>query len=264
MDQRELRDIVPVLRRVLRKSREKDVKFFAASLAYYAFVSLLPGLLLVMVLASVLGGETIAESVVSAVQGLLTPEAQESLTKAISRGSQARGGVTVIGILLLLWGTLKVFRCLDVAFSRIYGVSGTQSLVEGVKDAVVVLTAIGLGVGAMVVFGWVVTLFYTPLIGFLGTISLFVALVVVLFPLYYLLPDTPMLVTEALPGTVLAAVSWTVLDALFQVYASYVGADVYGVLGGLLLFITWIYIGAFTILISAVVNAVLSEGEELP
>lgn len=261
MDQRELRDLIPILGRVLRESREKDVKFFAASLAYYAFVSLLPGLLLIIVLASVLGGEAIAKSVVSAVQGLLTPEAQESLAEAISRGSQARSGVTVIGLLLLLWGTLKVFRCLDVAFSRIYGVSGTESLLQEVRDALVVLIAMGLGVTAMVVFGWVMTLFYTPLLGFLGAVSLFLALAIVLFPLYYFFPDVSMPATKALPGTVLAAVSWTVLDALFQVYASYVGTDVYGVLGGLLLFITWMYIGAFVLLISAVVNVVLS-GEE--
>jgi len=81
----------------------------------------------------------------------------------------------------------------------------------------------------------------------------------VFLPLYFLLPDAAVTVREVLPGAVFAALGWTVLEAAFHLYATYVsGASVYGLLGGVLLALSWLYLGALLLLLGAAVNAVRS------
>jgi len=58
---------------VVDTAQEQQITFLAASVAYYAFVSLLPALLLLLVLASTIGGEAFAEQIVGATQEFLTP-----------------------------------------------------------------------------------------------------------------------------------------------------------------------------------------------
>jgi membrane protein len=89
---------------------------------------------------------------------------------------------------------------------------------------------------------------------------LFVSLLVALLPLYALLPPGRLRVREVLPGALVAATGWVLLRFGFELYAVYAAEyQVYGVLGALLLFITWLYIGALTVLIGAVVNVVVRE-----
>lgn len=68
-----------------------------------------------------------------------------------------------------------------------------------------------------------------------------------------------MTLRKALPGAAVAAVGWTLLQALFQVYVSMTsGAQLYGVLGGVILLITWLYFGSVVVLLGAATNVVLS------
>jgi len=61
-----------------------------------------------------------------------------------------------------------------------------------------------------------------------------------------------------LPGTIVAAVGWALLNAGFGIYVAYSSTrDLYGVVGGVILLITFLYFGALVILIGAVTNVVL-------
>ena len=63
---------------------------------------------------------------------------------------------------------------------------------------------------------------------------------------------------EVLPRPLIAPTGWVLLRLGFEVYAVYAAEyQVYGVLGALLLFITWLYVGALTVLAGAVVNVVV-------
>ncbi|GAA0249459.1 YihY/virulence factor BrkB family protein [Haladaptatus pallidirubidus] len=101
-----------------------------------------------------------------------------------------------------------------------------------------------------------------PFIELLNPIVLVVALVISFFPMYYLFPSVETTPRGVLPGTVFAAVGWTALQGLFQIYVQVVGSSASGVLGAVLLLVTWLYFSGLVLLIGAVLNAVLSHRTE--
>jgi membrane protein len=248
-----------VLRDVAARGSDAQVGFLAAAIAHYAFVSLLPLLLFVLAVGTYLGGEALARAVVDRVGGLLAPSGQELFTQALT-SPVGRGPAGLVGLLGVLWGTLKVFRGLDLAFSRLYGTASEKSFLGGLRNAVVVLASVGLGVAGVVAVVAAVAVVDGALAVALAPLTLFVTLLVVFFPLYYVFPDVPVSPRRALPGTVLAAVGWTLLAAGFGFYTSVAGSfALYGVLGAVLLLVTWLYLGALVVLAGGLLNVALDD-----
>ena len=247
---------VSVGRELVGTLRTAQVSFLAASIAYYMFVSLLPLLLLALVVGSFVGGDAFAQRVVSAVDAALTPTASTLLVEALTSAA-GRGGATVVGLALTIWGSLKVFRGVDVAFSQIYGTQNAASFLGNVRDAVVALFGIGVALVSFVVLGSLGALFGVNVA--LSGLVLVPILTIAFLPLYYLFPDTEVRVREIVPGTVFAAGGWTVLAMGFSVYAAVAGGfQVYGVIGGVLLLVTWFYFAGQLLLVGATLNAVLA------
>jgi membrane protein len=238
--------------------REAEVGVLAAAIAYYGFVSVLPTLLFVIAVASVVGGEALVESVLSATDEFLTASGREALEASLT-SARGRSGATLVGLALLGWSTLRMFRGLDVAFSRVYGTRPADSFLGRTRDAAVVLLTVGLGLWAMIVGGGVLATLVPAGGDVLGLLVLLVGLSLIFLPLYYFLPDADLGLREVLPGTVLAALGWVVLQAGFQVYAANTAQfSLYGVIGGILLLVTWFYAAATLLLVGAAVNRVLS------
>lgn len=249
---------VATARAVYRLAADADLSLLAAALAYYAFASTVPLLVLGVLVSAAVGGPALVDRVVALGDRFLAPEG-ESLVRAAVTARTGAGGVTTVGLVVLLWGALRTFRALDRAFSRIYGTVGSDSLPSSISDALVALVAVGVGVLATTLVSTTVGLFAGPVGGLLGTAALVPTLVVVLLPLYYLFPDAPVGLREVLPGTVVVAVGWTLLGGAFSLYAATVAsASLYGLLGAVLLGLTWLYLGALLLLAGAAVNVVLA------
>ena len=249
---------VRTARQVHTLAVETQISFLAAAIAYYAFVSMVPLVVLSVVLGTLLGGEALADRIVDVSGTLLAPAGEELLRSAVTVRTGA-GGVTAVGLVVLVWGALKAFRALDRAFSLVYGTEPAASIVEAFTDALVALGAVGAGLLPVAFVGTVVALVGGPLAGSVGTVGLFAVLVVAFLPLYYLFPDAPVEGRAVLPGAAFAALGWTLLGGSFQLYATTVGGtSIYGLLGGVLLALTWFYVGALLLLVGAALNAVLS------
>jgi membrane protein len=241
-----------------RVVRESQLTLLSAAIAYYAFASLLPLLLLALSIASAVGGEALADAVVTQLSGALTPSG-ETLVRNTLTDARGRSGVTVVGIAILLWSSLKLFRGLDTAFSMIYGTEQDATLLTQIHNAVAALLAVGMAISATVLAGIAAGVVGLSIAGIPTIIGLPVVLTVAFLPLFYIFPDVEMGVRDALPGTVFAAIGWAVLGAAFQVYAAGArSAVLYGVLGGVLLLVTWFYIGGIVLLLGAVLNGVLA------
>jgi YihY family inner membrane protein len=254
-----------VARGVAAGARSDRVTFIAAGVAYYAFISLIPLLLLALVVASFLGDTEVVAALVGEVSEALGEGAGGALSDALA-GAAGRGGATVFGLAVFLWSGLKLFRGLDIAFSEVYGDPGPASLLEQLRNAAVTLGAVGVGVAATVVAGAAIaglglgaTLGGGRVVGAAGTAGLVAGLTVAFLPLYYVLPGIDLPVSEALPGAVFAAVGWTALQTGFRIYAAFAGSyEAYGVVGGVLLLVTFLYFGGLVLLVGAVLNAVLA------
>jgi len=252
-------------RAVVTEFQEERITFMARSVAYSAFVSLLPLLLLALVVASLIGGESMSQSVLSLTERYLTPAAQDTITSSLTQAS-GQFSFSLLGIAALLWGVLNVFRGLDTAFSALYREEATEGLLEQVRDGLVVLGAILLGVLAMVAAGVAVAVLPDlPFVRALNVLFLLVALTVVFLPMYYVFPDVSVSVREVLPGTVTAAVGFAALQALFGLYVSMAGAnELYGAIGGIILLVTWLYFGSVVLLLGAALNVVLAGRNRPP
>ena len=252
------KNAVQILREILHESKSKNVPFMAGSIAYSAFLSLLPLVLLLVIAASVLGGETLANQVQAVTENYLTPSGQSLLTDSINPDS-SQAGVSILGLVVLLWGVLRVFRALDTAFSAIYDTQWKTDLLHQLKDGIVVLAS--LGIALLVVLVAALSLRLVPNLPFpqlaRGALLIF-GLSIVFIPIYYVFPDADLPFKMILPGAVFAAVGWALLNAGFSIYVAHSSAqDLYGVLGGVILLITFLYFGALVILLGAIVNVVL-------
>ncbi len=249
-----------VVRSLIAGARSDQLTFLAAAIAYYAFVSTIPLAIVGVAAATAVGGETFAAAVLARVDGLLTPQASGLVSDALTSGA-GRSGATLLGLAVLGWSGLRLFRGLDVAFSIVYGASARDSLANQVRDGLLALGA--MAVAGVVIAGVVTALtlvdgaFPTPAAPVIAAITL----PLVFLPLYLVFPDHPIGVREALPGAVVAGVGWTLLAAGFSLYATYASPyQLYGVVGGVLLALTWFYAGGLLVLLGAHLNAVLAAG----
>ena len=247
------------LRRLVEVVQARQLPFLAAAIAYYAFLSVVPLLIVGLTVATAVAGDAIAEQLLAAVDDFLTPEAASILEDTLVAG-RGQGGVTVAGLVVLLWSGLRVFRGLDVAFSTIYGSTIPKPLPKQLRDALFVLVGIALAIAATVLISAVITLLPIPLADVGGTVGLLVVLTAVFYPLYYVFPAITVSPREAVPGAIFASVGWTVLGTVFGIYTANAGSfELYGVLGGVLLLLVWFYFGGLILLVGAAINVVLGE-----
>jgi membrane protein len=257
--------LVAVPRDVVAVLRARNVPFMAGSIAYNAFVSLIPLLILAFVLVTAAGDQQLAGRVVEATGGVLPQSAQEPLGETIAGGGESgdeeqTSGVSVIGFVTLSWGALKIFRGLDTAFSEIYGTEARDSFLDQLRDGVVVLVVLLVVIVAAVAAGGAATVLPIPYLDVVSPLVLLGVLTAAFAPMFYLFPDVDHSFREVLPGAAFAAVGWATLEALFQVYVAFAGkADAYGVLGAVLLLVTWLYFSGLVILTGATINAVLAD-----
>ncbi|ELZ19628.1 ribonuclease BN [Haloterrigena salina JCM 13891] len=245
----------------VRLARSEQLTLLAAGVAFYGFISLVPLMLLALGLAASIGGEALAERLTSAATDVLTESARELLAETVLDDT-GRQSATIAGALGLLWGSSRVLRGLDRAFSQVYGTAGSKSLLDTVWDAMIVFLVITGGLGLVAALELLIR--YVPFLGatIVGPIFVLLGLVVTFLPLYVVFPDADVDLREALPGTLVAAVGWYVLSRTFSLYAAFAGDYVvYGALGAVFLVLAWLYLGAIILVFGAVLNAVLADRE---
>jgi len=244
-------------KRVVAEFSEKNVSFMAAGIAYNAFISLAPLLILLLLLASVAGGGLEARLIEASETSLPEPIA-EVVTDILTNGEGATSA-SIVGIVVVLWGTLKIFRGLDTAFSEIYETDRDDSFVDQIVDGVVVLAALVVSVLATVVVSALFARFadVIPYLGLFTPLLLVGGLILAFLPMYYRFPDADVEVREILTGVLFAAVGWAILQSLFQVYLTVSGGGSESFFGGVIVVVTWLYFSGLVILLGAVLNAVV-------
>ncbi|WP_247002588.1 YihY/virulence factor BrkB family protein [Halosolutus gelatinilyticus] len=246
---------------VVGLARRGQLTLLAAGVAFYGFISIVPLMLLALGIAASIGGEGLAARLTAAASDVLTPQARQLLTQTIVDETN-RTGATIAGIIGLLWGSSRVLRGLDRAFSLVYGTAGSKSLVDTMWDAMIVFVTISIGLALVGALELVIR--SVPFVGatVLGPIFVVLGLIVTFLPLYVVFPNANVDIREALPGTVLAAAGWYVLSRTFSLYTDLAaGYALYGALGAVFLVLIWLYAGAVIVVFGAVLNAALATRE---
>ena len=254
--------VLNTVRDVVDVARDRDVPFLAAALAHYTLASLVPLLLLAVALAAFLGSEDVIQTFVETRLGtFLSEDGQAIVTQALS-STEGAVGAGVVSIILAFWSGSKIFRGLDVAFHRIYGIEDAPSLATQLKNAAIVIGLLAISIAVMVAIGVAVAAFEWPIPypAVVGAVVLVLALFVGLLPIYYVLTPGDVTIESVLPGTILAAVGLVALQVAFVFYTQFASSyATLGVLGALLLFVIWLYFGGIIVMLGGALNYVLRQ-----
>ena len=265
------------LKRTAKEFKEDNLTDWAAALTYYAVLAIFPALI---VLVSILGliGESATQPLIDNLGAVAPGPAKEIFTSAIEnlQGDQGAAGVLfVIGILGALWSASGYVAAFMRASNSIYdmpeGRPVWKTLPVRVGLTVVLLVLLALSTIAVVLTGGLAEK-VGDLIG-LGSTAVTVwniakwpvLLLVVSFMfalLYWAAPNVKQPGFRWVsPGGILAVVGWLIASGAFAFYVGNFGSynKTYGALGGVVVFLVWLWISNIVILLGAEFNAELER-----
>ncbi|WP_219412617.1 YihY/virulence factor BrkB family protein [Pseudonocardia nigra] len=278
-----LRRLWTVVRRVAAESNEDRLLGLAAETAFFAVLSIFPGLLIAAGLLSVLdvfvGADLAAgarEQVVSALDLLLTEEASGAVASVEALFAESRGSLltfATLGALVTLSGAFGVvINALNLAYDtaerrswlrrRLLGLAmGVATMVAVVLALAVLVVGPFLGKGAdladLVGLGPVFTFAWDVL----RVPVLFAGLVLWAAALFHFAPSDHPGWRACLPGALATAVLWIVASLGFHLYLAVVagGNPVLGAFGGGVIVMTWVYLLSLGLLLGGELNATLAR-----
>jgi membrane protein len=265
------------LKRSAKEFKEDNLTDWAAALTYYGVLAIFPALI---VLVSILGliGESATQPLIDNLGAVAPGPAKEIFTSAIEnlQGDRGAAGVLfIVGILGALWSASGYVAAFMRASNAIYdmpegrpiwktlpvrvGLTVVLLALLSITTIAVVLTGglaqrvgdvVGLGDTAVTVWNiakWPVLLL---------VVSFMFAL------LYWAAPNVKQPGFRWLsPGGLLAVVGWLIASAAFAFYVGNFGSynKTYGALGGVVVFLVWLWISNIVILLGAEFNAELER-----
>src|SRR5918995_431300 len=271
------RSWLAVLKRSAREFKEDNLTDWAAALTYYGVLAIFPALI---VLVSILGlvGESATQPLIDNLGAVAPGPAKEIFTNAIKNleGSQGAAGVLfVVGLLGALWSASGYVAAFMRASNSIYdmpeGRPIWKTLPVRVGLTLVLLILLALSTIAVVLTGGLAEK-VGDLIGLADTaVTVWniakwpVLLLVVSFMfalLYWAAPNVKQPGFRWVsPGGILAVVGWLIASAAFAFYVGNFGSynKTYGALGGVVVFLVWLWISNIVILLGAEFNAELER-----
>ena len=254
---RQNRRVPAAVRATVAVVREKHVTASAASLAYYAFSSLVPLLVLLYAAITTFGTTLAVARALELVSGIGAGEFEAVISQMSGNGAgRVRAVVLALGI--TVWSAHRMFRGVEGIFADVYGVRTERSVVRQFLDSTLVLVTVAVGVVVLASVGVALSLRVSGVVWLvLSPVLLWLSLAAVFVPMYYVLSASGVSVTEITPGAAFAASVWTVSLLVFRVYLSTAETvELYGIAGAVLLVLTWLYVGSFALLVGVVLNAV--------
>jgi len=277
-----LAELARTARAVLRELSRDDVPILSAALGFYALRALFPALLSVVVVSGVVADPGAIEGELAWLFELLPPSAA-SLVRGqlaeLTAAAPTRLGVSLLLSLgVVLWsastGLHALLKGISLAYfaeeSRGFWRLRLHALVATV-GVVLALTAGLLAVAAAPpVLAWLLPEGWLgPAIGALRWPALALAIAFGLELLYRHGPDredeppTPGLRGPS-PGAWVATGTWLAASLAFSAFVNRFGTfnETYGTLGAGVVLLLWLYLGSFSALLGAELNAVLERANE--
>jgi membrane protein len=270
-------------KRVVRGFQDDKLTDWAAALTYYAVLSIFPAMIaLISILGIVVDRETITRVVTDTVTELGPESAVDTFVTPIDSiaANQATAGVLlVVGLAGALWTASGYVGAFMRASNSIYQTEEGRpfwklrpfqlavTLVLVLLAALVVIAlivsgpvadAIGsaVGLGDTAVLAWQIAKWPVLLAFVMGMLAI----------LYWASPNAkPAGFRWVTPGSVVALLLWLVASAAFAFYVANFGSynKTYGTLGGVIVFLVWMWITNLAVLIGAELNAETERAREI-
>lgn len=250
----------------MRCMNRKNISAFAASTAFFLFVSLIPALVL---LCAIIPYTAITEATLMLFVTELTPDVVDSLVVSIVEDVYDKSaGVISVAAIATLWsaakGMLALIRGLnelnDVEENRNYIVLRCiASFYTIVMLLVVLLALIVMVFGSALVTGVMHALPGSRgLFQFLMNFRLLFSMLIMTLGfamIYAYIPNKKLKFIYQLPGAVFSAVLWNVFSWAFSVYVGRINDfSTYGNLATIVIIMLWMYMCIYIVMIGAYLN----------
>jgi membrane protein len=256
---------------VVQDVNNNHIVSFAAALSYYFVMAFFPALIALAAIVGYLPIPHLFDSIVSGIARVAPPESIGLIRRIVGDViSPHRGALLSFGLVGTLWTCSSGFAAIIEALNVAYDVPETRSLWSVRLLALELVFIVGTLVTAAFAFMMVGPRFGQFLANHLYVGPAFAAIwpalryvlavafiVVAIEGLYCLAPNVKQRFTSLLPGAVLAVAGWIGLsDALDLYFRSFDHLNkTYGVLGGAIALLIWLYFSGFLILLGAELNS---------
>jgi membrane protein len=265
---------IPTLARTVRVFQENRLNHWAAALTYYSALSIFPALVALVSVVRLLAEPAAVTRFLTDVIGALGPSSAvdtfKGAIRAIAQNRTSAGVMAVIGVGAALWSASGYVGAFTDAANAVYEVEEGRpfwklkplqvfvtfvciTLVSVTTLALIlsgpVARAIGdaLGLSDVAVTAWQ----YGKWPVMLGVV------LVILHVLHYMLPNAQVKRRWISRGVVLTLVVWIVASAAFAFYVSNFGSydKIYGSMGGVVVFLLWLWLTNIAVLLGVEFNA---------
>ena len=269
------------LKRTVKEFDDDGLADWAAALTYYGVLSVFPGLIL---LASALGlaGQPAIQPLLDNLRQVAPGPVRDILTTSLAGLGQDQGtagSLALVGLAGSLWSASGYVGAFMRAANAIYDVPEGRPIWKTLPLRI----ALTIVVGALLAVSALIVVFTGELAGWLGRLldvgptaltvwsvgkwPLLLALVsAILAILYWAAPNAEQAGFRWItPGGVLAVLLWIAASAGFGVYAAHFGSydKTYGTLGGVAVFLVWLWISNIAVLLGAELDAELHRSRAI-
>jgi membrane protein len=238
----------------------------AGSMAYFSILSVFQLLVLGVVVLSYFVGEGEAREFIIDQIRAGSPLDTNTIGSILDAIIESRGGISLFGLIFLLWGALGVFSAVSQGVSRAFVVATPRPFWRDKLVGLLLMVVTGLlGVGSIVigvVTGIVQSAAGDMVAGIpggylaLGSIGFALPLVLIFVSflvLYRMVPNRPVTLREVWPGAVAATLLWTVLRIGFTYYATNVANydTAFGPISAAISLLVFLYFASVIVLLGA-------------
>jgi membrane protein len=271
------------LKRTLTEFKEDNLTDAAAALTYYSVLSIFPALIALVAIVGLVGDpQTITQNLTKIV-GSIGPQSAVDTFKGpiteITKSQGSAGILLIVGLAAALWTASAYVGGFIRASNKIYEVEEGRSFIK-LRPLQMLVTLALILLLALVLAALVLTGPIAHQVGAAIGISdvavtlwniakwpvLLVVVLVMISLLYYTAPNAKLRGFKwVTPGSVAAVVVWLVASLGFAFYVANFGSynRTYGALGGMIVFLVWLWITNVAILLGAELNAEIERSREI-
>jgi membrane protein len=271
------------LKRTMTEFSEDNLTDSAAALTYYAVLSIFPALLaMISIVGLVFDPQTIIKVLTDIVSSIGPASAVDTFKgpiEGLTKSSGTAGLMLIVGIASALWTASGYVGAFMRASNVIYEVEEGRSFIK-LRPLQMLVTLVLVVLLALVLVSVVLTGPIADAVGSavgLGSTAvtvwniakwpvLFLVVVFMITILYYASPNAKLGGLKTIfPGSALAIVVWLLASFGFAFYVANFGSynKTYGALGGIIVFLVWLWITNVAILLGAELNAERERSRQL-
>ncbi|MBE0670789.1 MAG: YihY/virulence factor BrkB family protein [Anaerolineales bacterium] len=256
-----------------QRTLKPDTSIMASAISYFALFSFFPLILLSISIASFSFGADLDQHEVIQRLEFVAPALSELLGDNIDRIIQARGSVSSVALVSLIWSASSVFYTLTHTLNRIWRIKQSRAAWKRRGLAILfVLAFVGPTLLLISLAGSVLAnlRFWLPNPALPLTASISIALTILLdialfMAIFMLLPHGASTWREVLPGAMSAGLLWEVAKKTFIAFvATYISISnlIYGTVATIIAFLFWAYISSLIFIFGAYVSVAYWEWKQ--